>query len=74
HPSEEAVEYIWEIFKETYVDAKGLQRLKEGESIRKGLEHRPLPNVTRVMSQAAIEREETRIAALEERKKIFLMK
>ncbi|MDE6796349.1 MAG: GSCFA domain-containing protein, partial [Muribaculaceae bacterium] len=26
HPSEEAVEYIWEIFKETYVDAKGLQR------------------------------------------------
>lgn len=74
HPSEEAVEYIWEIFKDTYLDSKGLQRLKEGEAIRKGLEHRPLPNATRVMSQSAIEKEEARIAALEERKKIFLMK
>ena len=74
HPSEEAVEYIWGIFKDTYIDSKGFQLLKEGEAIRKGLEHRPLPNATRVMSQAAIEREEARIAALEERKKNFLMK
>lgn len=72
HPSEEAVEYIWEMFKETYIDNKGLQRLKEGEAIRKGLEHRPLPNATRVVSREAIEKEGARIAALEERKRRLL--
>lgn len=69
HPSEEAVEYIWEIFKETFINDKGLQWLKEGEAIRKGLEHRPLPNATRQPSAAAIDRERARIAALEERKR-----
>lgn len=72
HPSDEGVEYIWEIFKQTYIDDAGLRRLKEGEAIRRGLEHRPLPNATRVMSQAAVEREETRIASLEERKRRLL--
>lgn len=72
HPSEEAIEYIWEIFKETFINEKGLQRLKEGEAIRKGLDHRPLPNATRQPSPASIEKEQARIAALEERKRRLL--
>lgn len=72
HPSDEAVEYLWEIFKETFIDDKGLRWLKEGEAIRKGLEHRPLPNATRIPSSSAVERERTRIAALEERKRKLL--
>lgn len=42
HPSAEGIEYIWEYFKNTYLDRDGEALLKEGENIRKGLEHRPL--------------------------------
>ncbi len=42
HPSEQAVDYIWEIFKETYLDNEALLILKEGEKIFKSLNHRPL--------------------------------
>lgn len=42
HPSEMAVDYIWEIFKKTYLDEKGEAILKEGEKIVKGYRHRPL--------------------------------
>ncbi|MBD5279369.1 MAG: GSCFA domain-containing protein [Bacteroides sp.] len=67
HPSEEAVEYIWEKFKEMYIDDKGLQRLKEGEMICRGLSHRPLPNVTRCRSDESRLNEERRLTALRER-------
>lgn len=46
HPSEEAVEYIWEIFRATYADAKGESVIKEGEKILKAWNHRPLPDAT----------------------------
>ena len=42
HPSEEAVEYLWEIFQATYIDEKGKSRLKEGEAEYKRRNHRPL--------------------------------
>lgn len=42
HPSEEAVDYIWEIFKTTYLDSKGMKILDEGERLVKAWEHRPL--------------------------------
>ena len=42
HPSEQAVDYIWEIFQETYLDAAGRQRLKEGEKLTRRAEHRPI--------------------------------
>ena len=42
HPSQQAVDYIWEIFKETFVDEAGKSFIKEGEKIFKGLQHRPL--------------------------------
>lgn len=42
HPSQQAVEYIWEIFKETYLDNNAISLLKEGENILKEMKHRPL--------------------------------
>ena len=42
HPSEQAVEYLWEIFRATYLDAAGEKLLKEGESIVKAYRHRAL--------------------------------
>jgi len=44
HPSDTAVEYIWEIFKSHYLDAKGTALLKEGESISRRSRHRNLLN------------------------------
>lgn len=46
HPSEDAVEYIWEKLKETYLDPEGEKMLKEGCAIVKGWLHRPLPDAT----------------------------
>lgn len=71
HPSDEAIEYIWEIFKSTYISPTGLARLKEGESIKKGLDHRPLPNATRNPSAASKAKEEARLSALQERLRRF---
>lgn len=42
HPSEQAVEYLWEMFRATYLDKAGEELLKEGEGIRKMCGHRPL--------------------------------
>ena len=42
HPSGQGVEYIWEIFRHTYLDADGESILKEGEKIVKLRNHRPL--------------------------------
>lgn len=42
HPSDQAVDYIWEIFQETYLDPAGRQRLKEGEKLTRLSEHRPI--------------------------------
>lgn len=41
HPSEEAVEYIWEKFTETFVSPSSLAVLLEGEKIARRLAHRP---------------------------------
>ncbi len=42
HPSETAVEYIWENFCKTFVDEIGMQRLKAGHKEYKRLNHRPI--------------------------------
>lgn len=42
HPSDQAVEYLWEIFRATYLNAEGEALLKEGNSIVKAYFHRPL--------------------------------
>lgn len=42
HPSAEAADYIWELFKHTYLDKDGLKRVAEGEKLYARLQHRPL--------------------------------
>ncbi|MDE6638597.1 MAG: GSCFA domain-containing protein [Muribaculaceae bacterium] len=42
HPSDSAVEYIWEIFRKTFVDEKGDMLLKEGSKRYKALNHRSI--------------------------------
>lgn len=41
HPSEEAIEYIWEKFVETYFDTDGKKELEEGLREYKAAHHRP---------------------------------
>ena len=41
HPSEEAVEYIWEKFRETYLDEEGNRKLVEGARKARAAQHRP---------------------------------
>ena len=42
HPSDEAVEYVWEFFKKTYWDHEIFELDKKIESILNALQHRPL--------------------------------
>lgn len=71
HPSEEAVEYIWEIFRATYLDAVGETILKEGERILKAWLHRPLPDATRSLSVEAVDREAKRLREIQLRHAAF---
>jgi hypothetical protein len=41
HPSKQAIAYIWERFCDTYMDAVTKEEIKEVESIRRDLFHRP---------------------------------
>lgn len=42
HPNDLAIEYIWEKFKTTYLDAKGLETLRLGEAAWRRSQHRQL--------------------------------
>ncbi|MDE7414007.1 MAG: GSCFA domain-containing protein [Muribaculaceae bacterium] len=42
HPSTQAVDYIWQLFKDTYINKEGLILLTEGEKLMKGYKHCPL--------------------------------
>lgn len=44
HPSEQGVEYIWDIFRATFIDSKGDQVLREGNNAYKRQNHRPIKN------------------------------
>lgn len=72
HPSQEAVEYIWEIFKSTYLDDKGLELLKEGERIQKAWNHRPLVSPICSVTTAADEAERSRKEEIKRRYESFL--
>lgn len=41
HPSKEAIEYIWEKFRETFIDEKGDRLIEEGSKAYRALNHRP---------------------------------
>lgn len=71
HPSEEAVEYIWEKFRETYLDESGEAVLREGEKLLKAWRHRPLPDSTSTPSRDKIEREERRLEEIRLRHDAF---
>lgn len=72
HPSEEAVEYIWEIFRATYLDPAGEAILKEGEKLLKAWQHRPLPNATKEPSPERREKEGVRLNEIRLRHAAFL--
>lgn len=42
HPSESAVEYIWEVFCNTFLDERGLRKINEGYKTFKRLNHRKI--------------------------------
>lgn len=42
HPSDSAVEYIWEIFCNTFLDQQGMMKIKEGNKMFKRLNHRQI--------------------------------
>lgn len=42
HPSDEAVEYLWDIFKQTFMDDEGKRLLAEGNKLFRAINHRPL--------------------------------
>lgn len=42
HPSDQAVEYIWEIFQSSFLDAKGIQTLRDGNKAYRRECHRPI--------------------------------
>ncbi len=42
HPSESAVEYIWEVFCQSYLDEKGMVKIKEGSKEYKRINHRSI--------------------------------
>lgn len=45
HPNQVAMDYIWERFSETFISEESHSMMKEVETIRKGLQHRPFnPN------------------------------
>jgi len=45
HPNETAVDYIWEQFKQVWIQENSFSMMKEVETIRKGLAHKPFnPN------------------------------
>lgn len=46
HPSESAVEYVWEIFKSTFLDPESDEILKEGNRRYKALHHRSIVSGT----------------------------
>lgn len=46
HPSDEGVEYIWEMFRKTFLSREGDDLLKDGEKLARALAHRPLQNVS----------------------------
>jgi hypothetical protein len=45
HPNEIAINYIWEKFKQVWIDEKSFSTMEEVETIQKGLSHKPFnPN------------------------------
>ena len=55
HPSKVAIDYIWERFYETYMDAETKKALKDVEFVNRALRHRPLNPSTDAYEQFLIQ-------------------
>ena len=64
HPSEEAIDYIWEKLCEICVDKEDKALIDEGEKIMAGLNHRP---ISKSIGEGLSQIEEKRLARLYER-------
>ncbi|MCF0180907.1 MAG: GSCFA domain-containing protein [Muribaculaceae bacterium] len=51
HPSEVAVEYIWQTFQATYLDDRAAQAVARCERVTKRLQHRPMSNNVEVVER-----------------------
>lgn len=65
HPSEEAVEYIWEKFKDAFLTESDRKLLKEGESLRRRTMHRSIVSGTKAERRFREETEELMTKFLE---------
>ncbi|GGG19207.1 hypothetical protein GCM10011344_19760 [Dokdonia pacifica] len=65
HPSQQAIDYIWERFLEVYAFAKAKTTLKEVQSIQQGLSHRPF-NANSEQHQEFLRKLKVRIANLQQ--------
>lgn len=63
HPSDKAINYIWQKFQECYLTPDGMKILKEGENLFKGLGHRSILETE--------EERKARIELIKEKIKIF---
>ena len=55
HPSEMAIDYIWERLVETYIDKATQTDMKQVDAIQKGLQHRPFNPKTESYQQFQIQ-------------------
>ena len=72
HPSEQAVEYIYERFSETYFSSETFAFLKEWQPLRRALAHRPFDAESEEYKRF-IEETKTKIRQLAERYPDFEM-
>lgn len=72
HPSQDAIDYIWQKFQETYLNEEGLELLKKGESIVKGLNHQLKPSALGKIPSVLQEKEYRRLENLKSEYKSLL--
>ena len=64
HPSETAIDYVWNKFKETYLNQQGEEFLEEGSKIVKGLLHQLKPDAMGQISNSRLDKERQRMYRL----------
>lgn len=65
HPSEMAVDYIWEKFQASFIDEEGRSLLQKGNKIVKGLVHRTVTGASSSLSDSKMRLERERISRLQ---------
>jgi hypothetical protein len=71
HPTEQAIQYVWGKFSDTFFGQATLQLIQEVEAIRRAAAHRPF-NPDTAAHQAFLRKQLAAIEALEQNKGIVL--